>query len=155
MLEFALVTTMAYVVKHFMSKEVPTIGEEDSVTEAAKVMDKTGDHKGFLVVLKDLRPVGIVTEHDFAKKVLASEKDPAKVTVGEIMSSPLITVDPDDDLLKAAELMKKNDIERLPVVKEGIIYGVLTARIIAQSCNEYVERSVRDIAKWSGGLFLY
>jgi len=122
------------------------------VTEAAKVMDKTGDHKGFLVVLKDLRPVGIVTEHDFAKKVLASEKDPAKVTVGEIMSSPLITVAPDEDLLKATELMRKNDIERLPVVKEGIIYGVLTARIISQSCNEYVHRSVKDIIRWSGGL---
>jgi CBS domain-containing protein len=145
---------MAYVVKHFMSKEVPTIGELDSVTEAAKVMDKTADHKGFLVVLKDGRPVGIVTEHDFAKKVLASELDPAKTPVAEIMSSPLITVDPDDDLLKAAELMKKNDIERLPVVKEGIIYGVLTARLIAQSCSEYVDRSVRDIIRWSGGLFI-
>jgi CBS domain-containing protein len=110
---------MAYLVKHFMSKEVPTIDEQASVTAAAKVMDKTGDHKGFLVVLKAGSPVGIVTEHDFAKKVLASELDPAKTAVAEIMSSPLITVDPDDDLLKAAELMKKNDIERLPVVKEG------------------------------------
>ena len=145
---------MAYVVKHFMSKEVPTIEEQASVTEAAKVMDKTADHKGFLLVLKEGRPVGIVTEHDFAKKVLACELDPAKVAVGEIMSSPLITVDPDDDLLKAAEIMKKNDIERLPVVKEGIIYGVLTARIIAQRFSEYVDRSVKDITRWAGSLFI-
>jgi CBS domain-containing protein len=112
-------------------------------------MDKTADHKGFLVVLKDGRPVGIVTEHDFVKKVLACELDPAKTVIAKIMSSPLITVDPDDDLLKAAELMKNNDIERLPVVKEGIIYGVLTSRLIAQSCSEYVDRSVKDIIRWT------
>jgi CBS domain-containing protein len=153
MLDLALVIPMAYVVKQYMSQEVPTITEGASVTEAAKVMDETADHKGFLVVLKDMRPVGIVTEHDFAKKVLAQELDPAKVTVGEIMSSPLITVDPDEDLLKAAELMKNNDIERLPVVKDGIIYGVLTARLIALSCSEYVNRSVKDIVKWSGRAF--
>ena len=154
MLKLALVIRMAYVVKHFMNKEVPTIEDQASVTEAAKTMDKTADHKGFLVVLKGGRPVGIVTEHDFAKKVLASELDPAKVAVGEIMSAPLITVDPDEDLLKAAELMKKNNIERLPVVKEGIIYGVLTAQLIAQSCSEYVDRSVKDIVRWTGGLFI-
>jgi len=44
------------------------------------------------------------------------------------MSSPIITIDPDEDLLKASELMKKHNIRRLPVVKDGIIYGVLTTR---------------------------
>lgn len=141
---------MTYVVKHFMSKEVPTIEESASVSEAAKVIDNPTDHKGFLIVLKNGSPVGIVTEHDFTKKVLASDLDPATTVVGKIMSSPLITIDPDEDLLKASELLKKNNIERLPVVKEGIIYGVLTAGIIAQSIREYVDRSVKDIIKWTG-----
>ena len=138
---------MSYLVKHYMTKEFPTIEEDISVTEAAKTMSKSG--RGFLIVLKDGRPTGIVTEHDFVYKVIARELDPAKVSVSEVMSSPIITIDPDEDLLKASELMQKYSIRRLPVVKDGIIYGVVTAREIAQRCGEYVNRSIRDIMRWA------
>ena len=138
---------MAYLVKHYMSKDVPTIDDHSSGTEAAKAMVKAG--RGFLVVLAAGRPTGIITENDFVKKVIAGEKDPQKVTVAEIMSSPLITVDPDEDLLKASEIMQKHDIRRLPVMKDGIIYGVITARDISQKCGEYVDRSLRDVMRWT------
>ena len=138
---------MSYVVKNYMVKEVPTIEDTVSVTEAAKVMNKAG--RGFLIILQNLHPVGIVTEHDFVNKVIADDKDPAKTTVGSIMSSPLITVDPDEDLLKASELMQKSNIERLPVVREGIIYGILTASDIAKGCSIYVDKATREIARWS------
>ncbi len=138
---------MSYLVKHYMRKEVPTIEHRASVAQAAKTMSELGT--GFLIVLKDARPAGIVTERDFVNKIIAREASPATMAVGEIMSSPIISVDPDEDLLKASELMQKNNIRRLPVIKNGIIYGVLTARDIALHCADYVNRSVRDIMRWA------
>jgi len=129
-----------------MSEEVPTIESHISVVEAAKEMRKIG--RGFLIILKEGQPAGIVTEHDFVDKVIADELNPAKVSVEEIMSSPLITIDPDEDLVKASEIMKMNKIRRLPVVKEGIMYGVLTSRDISQRFVEYLDKSSRDIMRW-------
>lgn len=138
---------MSYLVKRYMSRKVPTIEEHASVTEAAKVMTKSG--KGYIIVLREGKPSGIVTEHDFVAKVVAGGKDPANVSVVEIMSSPLITIDPDEDLLKASALMRKHKIRRLPVMKGGVIYGVITARDIAQRCGEYVDRATRDLVRWT------
>jgi len=139
--------TMPYLVKDYMNKDVPTADENTTAKEAAKIMNESS--RGYLIILRDCRPAGIVTEHDFLSKVIVSELNPSKVTVGEIMSSPIITIDPDEDLLNASELMQKNNIRRLPVVKDGIIYGVVTAREIAQRCSEYVNTSIKDIMRWS------
>jgi len=136
----------AYLVKHYMSKDVPNAESNVSVVEAAKEMSKLD--KGFLIVLKGGQPAGIVTERDFIKKVLAAERDPAKVSVGEIMSSPLIAVDPDMDLVEATKVMQAKNIRRVLVAKEGIIYGVLTSAEIAQHFVDYLDRESRDIMKW-------
>lgn len=138
---------MSYLVKHYMRKEVPTICADVPVLDAAKSMMKSG--RGFLVVLKEGQPAGIVTEHDFVAKILVGGKDPTKVSAAEIMSSPLITIDPDEDLVKASELMHQHNIRRLPVVRDGIIYGSITTRDIARSLGEYVDRSVRDLMRWA------
>lgn len=138
---------MSYIVKNHMVKQVPTIDDTASVTEAAKTMSKS--ERGFLIILKAGRPEGIVTESDLVNKVIANERDPTKTSVGSIMSSPLITVDPDEDLLKASEIMQKNNIKILPVVKGGIIYGILAAQDIAKGCSIYVDKATRDIIRWS------
>lgn len=137
---------MSYLVKHYMRKDVPTIDGKALVTDAAKAMTKAG--RGFLIALQNGQPAGIVTRQDLVDKIMAEEKDPAKVAVAEIMSSPLITVDPDEELTKAAEIMHKHNIRRLPVVKDGIIYGVITAMDVAQHCGEYADKAVRDILRW-------
>jgi len=137
---------MSYQVKHYMSKEVPTIEGRASVAEAAREMSKSD--KGFLIILKDGRPVGMVTLRDIVNKVVATELTPAKVSVEEIMSSPLVTVDPDEDLVRASELMKEKDIRQVAVVKDEIVYGVLTAGIISRRFVEYLEKSTRDLMRW-------
>ncbi|MDH5200453.1 MAG: CBS domain-containing protein [Candidatus Bathyarchaeota archaeon] len=138
---------MSYLVKDYMEKSFPKISEEASATDAAKAMSESGG--GFLIVLEGGQPRGIITEGDLVGKVMARELDPGEISAGEIMSSPLITVDPDDDLLKASEAMQKNNVRRLPVVRDGIIYGVVTAQDIAQRCGDYVSKSIRDILRWS------
>jgi len=136
-----------YLVKHYMRKDVPTIVDVASVSEAARSMKKVG--RGSLIVLRGGSPAGIVTYQDIVDKIVADDKDPKKVTVAEIMSAPLITVDPDEDLLKASEIMQKHNIRRLPVIREGIIYGVLTSADISVHCIDYVNKSVKDILKWA------
>ncbi|MDQ1278898.1 MAG: hypothetical protein QG670_158 [Thermoproteota archaeon] len=137
----------AYKVKHYMRTEIPTIESNATVSEASKVMDKTDGE--FLIVLKELIPVGIVTDRDFVKKVLAKDLDPKKVYVSEVMTSPLVTIDPDDDLTKASEIMQKNNVHRLPVVKDGIIYGVLTAVDITFRFIDYVNQSTKELLRWA------
>ncbi|MCJ7635151.1 CBS domain-containing protein, partial [Candidatus Bathyarchaeota archaeon] len=94
-----------------MIKEVPTVIDSVTALDAAKVMIDAG--RGFIVVLKEGRPAGIVTEHDFVNKIIVGKKNPVKVLAVEIMSSPLITVDPDEDLIKASALMHEKGIRRL------------------------------------------
>jgi CBS domain-containing protein len=138
---------MSYLVKDYMCEDFPTIEETVLAIVAAKKM--IASSRGFVLVLKGGRPTGIVTEHDFVEKIISQERDPTKIRVSDIMSSPLITIDPDEDLLRASELMQKNKIRRLPVVKDDIIYGVLTAREISQRVGEYVDRSIKDIMRWA------
>ena len=141
---------MSYLVKQYMRKQVATVAGEVSIVEAASLMQKSGT--GFLIVLEKGSPVGIVTEHDFVYKAIAADLDPKKVKVAEIMSSPLVTVDPDEDLLKASEIMQKHNIRKLPVVRGGIIYGILTARDISEHCIDYVNKSVKDVMRWAAPL---
>jgi len=138
---------MSYYVKDYMDKEFPTLEIEASVVDAAKLLvTKT---KGYVIVLEKGKPYGMVTEFDLVTKILAAEKDPKRVELKQIASTPLITIDPDEDLLKASELMHEKGIKRLPVVKQGVIYGVITATNIAQRCGDYVNKSVKDVLRWS------
>ncbi len=63
------------------------------------------------------------------------------------MSYPLITVDPDDDLMQACALMKQHNVKSLPVVRDGIIYGVLTAKDIVTKVGSYVDKSTQDLIR--------
>ena len=143
---------MSYEVKEYMTKEVNTIDYNATVIDAAKIMAKDKKFEGYVITLKKGKPLGIVTERDIINKVLARELDPSKTSVAEIMSSPLITVEPEDDLLKTADLMSKYNVRKLVVVRDEIIYGLITAKNIAQSCGEYVDKSIKDMIRWSAPL---
>ena len=143
---------MSYQVKDYMTKKVNTIDCKVKVVEAALAMSIDEKKEGYVICLVKGKPVGIVAYIDIVNKVVAKKLDPSKISVSDIMSTPLVTVDPDDDLLKASSLMRERNLSRLGVVRDGVIYGIITANIIAQRCGEYVDRSVRDIIRWSAPL---
>lgn len=130
-----------------MDKNFMTIDMNQSVREAAKMISE-GEHP-YIIVTENGTPKGMIASRDIITKVVATNKDLDKTIVGEVMSSPLMTIDPDEDLIKASEMMSKQNIPRLAVVKGGIIYGVITTRDIAQRCGDYVDKSVKDILRWS------
>jgi len=111
-------------VKDVMVREVITVEAEATVWEAVDLMNQ---HEiGCLVVVKRAKPVGIVTERDMLKRVLAGLKDPEKVKVREIMSKPLVAAKPQMDIEDAAGIMLKRRIKKLPVVENGCLIGLVT-----------------------------
>ena len=130
-----------------MDKTFMTIDAGRSVREAAKMLAE-GEH-AYIIVTEKGTPKGMIASRDIVAKVVAMSKDLDKTMVSDVMSTPLVTVDPDEDLIKASEMMAKQNVPRLAVVKSGIIYGVITTRDIAQRCGDYVDKSVKDILRWS------
>jgi CBS domain-containing protein len=124
-------------VKDVMVKPVITIDQEKTVKQAGELMKKT--RKGCLIVTKKDKPVGIISDSDIIKKVVAKNTTPSKVKVKNIMSSPLITIGPDEDILTAVRKMKKNNIHRLPVVSNGKLLGLLSLSDIAKTSPEMLD----------------
>jgi predicted transcriptional regulator len=138
---------MSYVVKDYMDKTFSIIDVDASIREAAQLIAE--GNQGFLIVTEKGLPKGVIASIDIVSKVVAPGLDTGKVKVKEVMTAPLVTIGPDDDLMKASEIMHKNNLRRLVVEKSGIIYGIITASDIAQRCGEYVQKTVRDIMRWS------
>jgi signal-transduction protein with cAMP-binding, CBS, and nucleotidyltransferase domain len=96
------------------------------------------------VVVKDSGGfVGIVTERDLIRKIIASGKDPSSVKLGEIMSRPLITIDSGKGLGEATTLMVERKIRRLLVTENGKIIGIFTQRDLQQKIVD-VFRSITE-----------
>ena len=121
---------MSLKVEDVMVKDVITISYRASVKRAAQVMNK---HEiGCLIVVKGRKAVGIVTERDMLKRVVAKAADPRKTRVEEIMSRPLIVVEPDMDLEDAVKLMFEMKIKKLPVVERGKLVGLISITDVAR-----------------------
>jgi signal-transduction protein with cAMP-binding, CBS, and nucleotidyltransferase domain len=137
-------TIDSYLVKEYMTKTVLTMTESGTAEDAAKVMADDEQAQGYVIVLEKGRPMGIVTQRDLVDKILATGTT-RKTQITNIMTSPLKTIDPDEDLLTACSRMRENNIQKLPVVRDGIIYGVLTAKDVAHKIRMYVDKSTKDL----------
>jgi predicted transcriptional regulator len=134
-------------VKDYMDKTFMTVDVSSTIHEAAKMI--AGGEHGYIIVTEGGKPTGMVASKDIVTKAVAVGKDLDRTKVRDIMNAPLVIIDPDEDLLKASEIMHKEGVRRLAVVKGGIIYGVITSGDIAQRCGDYVDKSVKDILRWS------
>jgi CBS domain-containing protein len=120
-------------VKDIMTKDVVTIDVGQSVFEAAELMSAKG--VGCLVVTDKAVPVGIITERDFVRRIVA-QRASLEVTVSEIMTKNLVTVDPDASIKDAARLMSSHKIRRLPVLKQNKLVGILVATDLVRNVGK-------------------
>lgn len=117
-------------VSEIMSKDVVTVESTGTAANAVAVMVK--NRVGAVIVLRQGKPAGIITERDVLKKVSALSLTPEQVSAKDIMSSPLVTIKAIDSVDTAAAAMAKSKIKRLPVVEEdGSIAGILSVTDIA------------------------
>ncbi len=120
-------------IKDLMTKNVITIDGQKTVFEAAELMSQK--QVGDLIVMHGKMPRGIVTERDFVRRVVA-RRSPLDIKVSEIMSKPLITIDPDAPIQEAARKMVKNRIRRLPVLKAHKLVGMIVASDFARHLSK-------------------
>jgi CBS domain-containing protein len=116
-------------VKSLMTKRVLTIESQETVFEAAKLMSQK--EVGDLIVVDNEMPVGIVTERDFVRRVMARGKT-LDTKVSDVMSSPLVMISPDASVKEAARKMVKHRIRRLPVLKEHKLMGIIVVSDFAR-----------------------
>lgn len=119
-------------VSGIMKRQVISIDSSVTVKDAAKIMSDSG--VGCVVVMEKNVPVGILTERDFVRKIIAKEKSLSTPT-REAMSTPLITIDPNSTVWELAELMKVKKIHRVPVIKDDRLVGIVTSTDITKICS--------------------
>jgi CBS domain-containing protein len=125
-----------------MTKSVISVDASLTINEAAKMME---DAKvGAVIVMENNTPVGIVTDRDFAIKVVAHAYN-ITTPVKQIMSSPLFSINSDESVRTAADLMHDRGIRKLPVIDNEKIVGIITATDIVNLLAVCVEDDVRDM----------
>jgi len=117
-------------VEDVMVKEVITIDENATVREAAEIMNKF--EIGCLIAIRKGKAMGIITERDLLKRVVAEARDANKTKVKDVMSSPLVVVEPSMDLEEAVKLMFQMKIKKLPVVDGKRLVGLVSLTDIAR-----------------------
>lgn len=135
-------------VSEIMSKEVASLESKETATTAAKKMAEGGF--GCLLVTHKGKVVGIVTERDLVRKVLAKNRDPNEIRLQDIMSQPVITISPSFQIGDASKLMSEKRIRRLPVMDKELLVGIVTttdiARYLAKS-KSYLDPLVNALAR--------
>ena len=129
-------------VNQVMSKNVLTAEKSTTLQDAAQEMNRLG--VGCVIVTEESKPIGIVTERDFVVKV-AAEGRPLFTEISEVMSSPLITIDHEETIWEASEIMKEKVIHKLPVIKDKRIVGVITTSDIVRISSVGSDSQMRKI----------
>jgi CBS domain-containing protein len=125
-------------VKDVMSSPAITVTENASVNKTAQLMSE-GRIGCIIVTEKDGKALGIITESDLVTRVLAKNLTPSKLTAKEVMSSPLITVEPDETLTETARRMSRLDVRRMGVVYRGDLVGIISSKDILAVTPELLE----------------
>lgn len=119
-----------YKVSDVLVKDVFNIDRHASIEACARNMK---NHSvGSLVVIEDGKPIGIITEQDIARRVVAEGLDAKEAKVNEIMSTDLKTVDANEDVHEAMHQMGQNEVKHLVVFSEGSFAGIVTFKDIIQ-----------------------
>jgi CBS domain-containing protein len=137
---------MAKSVRDVMTPGVRTVSPSQSLGEAAAVMRR--EDVGSVPVVQEGRLAGILTDRDIVTRAVAERRDPQAVTVDEVASRELVTVEPAQDLDEALALMARHQVRRLPVVEEGRLVGILAQADVALEAEEKkVGETVEEISK--------
>jgi len=116
-------------VRDIMSAAPVCMPPGESVSAAARAMKRHGI--GTVLVLTDGRLTGLVTDRDITVRVLAENRDPRTIPIGDICGSELVVLEPDDDLAQAARLIRDRAVRRIPVLRNGTPVGVVSSGDLA------------------------
>ena len=135
---------MSLKVDDVMVKEVITIDQNSTVKEAAEVMNKF--EIGCLIAVRKGKAIGMITERDLLKRIVAEARDATETEVKDVMSTPLVVVEPSVELEEAVKLMFQMKIKKLPVVDGKRLVGLITLTDIARFQPQMI-KLLKQLAK--------
>ena len=128
--------------------QIFSVAPGDSVLRAIEIMATR--HVGALLVMSEGTLLGIISERDYARKVILKNRSSHDTPVSDIMSSPAISVTPDDTVHHCMQLMTDGRFRHLPVVKSGRVVGMLSigdlVKAVIQEQSQHIEQLERYIA---------
>ena len=125
-----------------MTSSVITADPKTTIAGAAILMSRF--KIGSLIIVNEKIADGLITESDIIEKVVSKNILASDITIGQVMTRNLITIDPGSELNQAARLMAKNDIRRLPVVNNGNLVGILTSTDVLMVSPELTDLLVEN-----------
>jgi signal-transduction protein with cAMP-binding, CBS, and nucleotidyltransferase domain len=125
-------------VKDVMSAPAITVEESAPANRVAELMEKH-DVGCIIVTTKEGKPIGVITERDLVLRVLAKNVKPDSLKAEEVMTSPLITIEPDATITETARRMSRLNIRRLGVVYKGQLVGIISSKDVLGVMPELVE----------------
>ncbi len=129
--------------------EVVSIAEDATVLDASKVMN---EHRiGALVVTRDDKVVGIFTERDVLNRVVAMQKIPASVTVGDVMTAPVAVCSPDTSRAECRTVMRGKRIRHLPVVEDDALIGMISIGDLTEDAEAEQDETIRYLYEYMVG----
>jgi CBS domain-containing protein len=126
---------VAQQVKDVMTPGAVSCGVRDTAADAARLMKQQAI--GDVLVLDDGKLCGMVTDRDIVVRVIAEGRDPNSALLGDICSSDVVTVRPDDDATHAVRLMTERAVRRMPIVDGDKIIGIVTMGDLALERDEH------------------
>ena len=135
-------------VKDVMSSPAVTIEENAPANKVAELMAKH-DYGCIIVTTKQAKPMGIITERDLVVRVTAKNAKPDTVRAKGVMTSPLMTIEPDATINDAAKRMSKLNIRRLGVVYRGQLVGIISSKDVLAVMPELLE-TIQEKAMMEG-----
>jgi len=128
---------------------VITIDAETTVLDALRLMDDK--NIGSVVVTEQGAYVGLLTERDYARKVILKSRSSHDTAVSDIMSAPAISVTPDDTVRHCMELMTNGRFRHLPVVKSGRVVGMLSIGDLVKAVIEEQSLHIEQLERYIAG----
>ena len=140
-------------VKHLLARkgyEIWSVEAEEPVLAAIQIM--ADRHVGALPVLRDGQLVGLVSERDYARKVILLGRSSAETEVWQIMSSPVITVGPEDEVRRCMQIVTERRIRHLPVVDAtGSMIGMVSIGDLVRGVIEEQQETIEQLEKFIAG----
>ena len=130
-------------------KDLWSVDAEQPVLEAIQIM--ADRHIGALPVMRAGELVGVVSERDYARKVILLGRSSAETAVWQIMSAPVITVGPGETVRHCMEIMTERRIRHLPVVEGGVTVGMISIGDLVRAVIEEQKETIEQLEKFIAG----
>ncbi|NIK33855.1 CBS domain-containing protein [Xanthomonas arboricola] len=126
--------------------EVFAVAADAAVIEAIRLMAEKGI--GAVLVMDGPRLVGIVSERDYARKVVLRDRASSTTSVADIMSTQVVTVSPSDTVERCMQLMTDGRFRHLPVVDNGRVQGVISIGDLVKAAIENQQRDIDQLQRY-------